>query len=98
MIVPVIIGSDKTKLANSSGDQTAYPLYLTIGNLAKAKRRSVSLNSLILIGLLPDIHTLSTGGQHFLKEAYHAAMEKILRPLREPERYSSLLECADCCT
>ena len=32
-IVPVICASDKTHLTNFSGDQHAWPLYLTIGNI-----------------------------------------------------------------
>lgn len=57
------MGSNKTKLSNSSNDQTAYFLYLTIGNWAKAKYYSVLLNSHIPIGLLSNIQTHSSGGQ-----------------------------------
>jgi len=32
-IVPVIFASDKTHLTNFSGDQHAWPLYRTIGNI-----------------------------------------------------------------
>jgi hypothetical protein len=32
-IVPVICASDKTHLTNFSGDQHAWPLYLTVGNI-----------------------------------------------------------------
>jgi len=39
-IVPVICASDKTHLTNFSGDQQAWPLYLTIGNIRKDIRRT----------------------------------------------------------
>jgi len=34
-IVPVICASNKTHLTNFSGDQHAWPLFLTIGNIRK---------------------------------------------------------------
>ncbi|KAF8247297.1 hypothetical protein K440DRAFT_551446 [Wilcoxina mikolae CBS 423.85] len=40
-VIPVILGSDKTMLSTLSGDKSAWPVYLSIGNLSKAKRRSV---------------------------------------------------------
>ena len=41
MVAPVILASDKTHLTQFRGDKTAWPVYLTIGNIAKAKRREV---------------------------------------------------------
>ncbi|KAF8595892.1 hypothetical protein BDV93DRAFT_455892, partial [Ceratobasidium sp. AG-I] len=37
-IVPVIISSDKTQMTTMSGRQSAYPVYLTIGNISKEIR------------------------------------------------------------
>jgi hypothetical protein len=39
-ILPVICALDKTHLTNSSGDQHAWPLYLTIGNIPKDIRQT----------------------------------------------------------
>ncbi|KAF8241591.1 hypothetical protein K440DRAFT_509132, partial [Wilcoxina mikolae CBS 423.85] len=81
-IVPVILGSAKTMLSILSGDKSGWPVYLNIGNLSKAKRRSVKSNGLILIGLLrrcpngPKTHTI--------KIAYQESMATMLRPLEEP--------------
>ncbi|KAF9058446.1 hypothetical protein BDP27DRAFT_1386129 [Rhodocollybia butyracea] len=41
-VCPVIIASDKTNLTRFSGNKSAYPVYLTIGNLPKALRRKPS--------------------------------------------------------
>ncbi|KAJ7754280.1 hypothetical protein B0H14DRAFT_2635460 [Mycena olivaceomarginata] len=39
-LCPIIIASDKTQLTRFSGDQQAWPVYLTIGNIDKETRRS----------------------------------------------------------
>jgi len=52
-IVPVICASDKTHLTNFSGDQHAWPLYLTIGNIRKDIRRTPKKRAWILVGLIP---------------------------------------------
>ena len=52
-IVPVICASDKTHLTNCSGDQHAWPLYLTIGNIRKDIRHTPGMHGWILVGLIP---------------------------------------------
>ena len=52
-IVPVICASDKTHLTNFSGDQHAWPLYLTIGNIRKDICRTPKKRAWILVGLIP---------------------------------------------
>ncbi|KAF8243947.1 hypothetical protein K440DRAFT_647117 [Wilcoxina mikolae CBS 423.85] len=95
-VVPVILGSDKTMLSTLSGDKSAWPVYLSIGNLSKAKRRSVKSNGLILIGLLsrcpngPNTHTI--------KIAYQESMATMLRPLEESVKSGIKVLCADCHT
>ncbi|KAG1890596.1 uncharacterized protein F5891DRAFT_1131630 [Suillus fuscotomentosus] len=41
-IAPIILVSDKTCLSQFRGDKSAWPMYLTIGNIAKEKRRQTS--------------------------------------------------------
>jgi len=53
IIVPVICASDKTHLTNFSGDQHAWLLYLTIGNIRTDIRRTPKKRAWILIGLIP---------------------------------------------
>ncbi|KAF8241473.1 hypothetical protein K440DRAFT_571406 [Wilcoxina mikolae CBS 423.85] len=36
-VIPVILGSDKTMPSTLSGDKSALPVYLSIGDLSKTK-------------------------------------------------------------
>jgi hypothetical protein len=76
-----------------SGDNSAWPVYLTIGNLNKAKRRGVRENGIILIGLLPDQAKENTSAEN--KRNFHEALAKILEPLEAPEKDGMTILCAD---
>ena len=52
-IAPVILASDKTQLSILSGDNSAWPVYLTIGNLPKSIRRQTNQCACLLIAYLP---------------------------------------------
>lgn len=93
MLVPLILGSDKTMLSTMSGDKSAWPIYLTVGNLAKEKRRSTKCNGLILIGILPKCP--NSPDQHAIKRALHCALREILRSLESYERLGIPIRCAD---
>ncbi|KIL55290.1 hypothetical protein M378DRAFT_49930, partial [Amanita muscaria Koide BX008] len=51
-ICPVIISSDRTQVTLFSS-KTAYPVYMTIGNLPKAVRRKPSRHGQVLLAYLP---------------------------------------------
>ncbi|KAJ8695792.1 hypothetical protein PTI98_005719 [Pleurotus ostreatus] len=87
-IAPVIIATDKTHLTQFSGSKSAYPVYLTIGNIPKAIRRKPTRHACILLGYLspdkinPDGLTkkeLKCRGQRL----FHDSMRHILSPLIE---------------
>jgi hypothetical protein len=52
-IAPIILASDKTSLSQFRGDKSAWPVYMSIGNIAKAKRRQVSARATVIIRYLP---------------------------------------------
>jgi hypothetical protein len=52
-VIPVILGSDATKLTVLCGSQTAWPVYLSIGNIHKDVRYKKAARSLMLLGFLP---------------------------------------------
>jgi len=76
--VPVIYASDKTQLTNFSGDQHAWPLYLTIGNIRKDFPWPPKQGAWILFGMIPCPPT----GAKNSDEAWHSAVGTVLSPLR----------------
>ncbi|KAI0331458.1 hypothetical protein GY45DRAFT_1248627 [Cubamyces sp. BRFM 1775] len=84
-IIPVIISSDKTQLT-LFGSKTAYPVYLTIGNLPKDVRRQPSRRGQILLAYLPAsnlTHITNTAARRrALANLFHACLRQILAPLK----------------
>jgi len=78
MIVPVIVASDKIHLLNFSGDQHAWPLYRTIGNIQKEIRFTPEKRAWIIIGLIP----CPMKGAKNIDEAWHSAVGTVLSQLR----------------
>ncbi|KAF8487819.1 hypothetical protein F5888DRAFT_1796512 [Russula emetica] len=83
-IVPVIISSDKTQLTDFGG-RTAYPVYLTIGNLPKEIRRKPSHHSHVLLAYLPSTRlehvSNKSARRRMLANLYHSCMGRIFQPL-----------------
>jgi len=76
--VPVIWESDKTHLTNFSGDQHAWPLYLTISNIRKDICHTPEQHAWILVGLIP----CHPNGANNTDEAWHSTVGTVLSPLR----------------
>jgi len=76
--VPVICASDKTLLTSFSGDQHAWPLYLTIGNIRKDIRRTPEKRAWILVGLNPCPPKCAKNTD----DAWHSVVGTVLTPLR----------------
>ena len=66
-------------------NKTAYPLYLTIGNIPKEIRHKLSFRGYILLAYLPTTklqHVSNQAQQQcLLANLYHACMKRILQPL-----------------
>ena len=52
-VIPIILGSDATKSTVLCGSQTAWPVYISIGNIHKDVRYKKVARSLMLLGFLP---------------------------------------------
>ncbi|KAF8595747.1 hypothetical protein BDV93DRAFT_456186, partial [Ceratobasidium sp. AG-I] len=100
-IVPVIIVSDKTQMTKLGGNQAAYPVYLTIGNISKNVRRRASSYATSIVGYLPiDEFTDIPGkarGKRLKGELIHRAMRSIIEPLETAGRDGVEMWCADGC-
>ncbi|KAJ7467312.1 hypothetical protein B0H11DRAFT_2159568 [Mycena galericulata] len=85
-IIPIIISSDKTQLT-VFGNKTAYPVYMTIGNIPKEIRRKPSRRGYVLLGYLPTSRMKNVKNKaarrRILGNVFHACMAYILAPLKD---------------
>ena len=83
-IIPVILSSDKTQLTLFR-NKSAYPVYLSIGNIRKDVRRKPSQHAQILVGYIPTTrleHVKNlTGRRRALANMFHSCMRAIVAPL-----------------
>jgi hypothetical protein len=75
-IVPILLATDKTMLTEHHGDESAWPVYLTIGNLDRETRRKQTVPGSMLLGFLPVTSEVVDDSK---ANVYHAAMELILK-------------------
>jgi hypothetical protein len=90
-VAPVIIATDKTQLTQFSGSKSAYPVYLTLGNIPKAICRKPSQQACILIGYLSvdkilASHLTQKDKSSRVQHLFHDSMRIILEPLKEAGR------------
>ncbi|KAJ7081497.1 hypothetical protein C8R44DRAFT_905320 [Mycena epipterygia] len=97
-VAPLILSSDKTMLSNFRGDNSAWPVYLTIGNIGKETRRKVSSHATVLIGYLPipkfdcfDKNTRSLAKYRL----FHQCMAVIMQSVVEAGKSGRQMVCAD---
>lgn len=83
-IIPIIVSSDKTQLT-LFGNKTAYPVYVTIGNLPKDIRRKPSRRGQILLAYLPTSKlehiTNKAARRRVSANLFHTCLSTILKPL-----------------
>lgn len=83
--MPLIVSTDHTQVT-LFGSKSAYPVYLTIGNIPKDIHWKPSRHAHILLAYLPNTklkHITNTASHcHTLTNLFHACMARILEPLR----------------
>ena len=99
-VAPVIIATDKTQLTQFSGSKSAYPVYMTLGNIPRALRRKPSEHACILIGYLSvdkvDTEGLSSRRQRALaQQLFHTSTRMILEPLIKAGKEGILVTSGD---
>ena len=82
-IIPILFSSDKTVINLSHGDQTLWPVYITIGNLDSKTRRSQIRLGTLLLGSIPIVYERSEDGnnkdQDLKAKIYHLALTTMLQ-------------------
>jgi hypothetical protein len=85
-VVPILLSSDRTQVTQF-GSKSAYPVYLTIGNLPKDIRRKPARRGQILLAYLPTTKlkqvTSDTVRRRMLLNLFHSCLKKILQPLED---------------
>ncbi|KZT64605.1 hypothetical protein DAEQUDRAFT_678329 [Daedalea quercina L-15889] len=85
-VMPIILSLDKTQLTMFR-NKTAYPVYLTIGNLPKEIRRKPSHRGQILLAYLPTSwleHIKNKAARRrTLANLFHACMSVVTEPLHK---------------
>jgi hypothetical protein len=97
-VAPIILLSDKTQLSNFCGDKSAWPVYLSIGNIAKEKRHQPTSHATVLLGYIP-VSKLTcfkdktwSPGRYWL---FHYCMLWMLEPLIKAGQNGEPMTCAD---
>ncbi|KAJ7135978.1 hypothetical protein C8R44DRAFT_530934, partial [Mycena epipterygia] len=97
-VAPLILSSDKTMLSNFRGDNSAWPVYLTIGNIGKETRRKVSSHATVLIGYLPipKFDCFEKNTRSLAKyRLFHQCMVVIMQSVVEAGKSGQQMVCAD---
>ncbi|KAG8795568.1 hypothetical protein FRC12_012665 [Ceratobasidium sp. 428] len=98
-IASLIVASDQTTLSIMCGGQTAYPVYLTLGNISKDWRRKPSKRAMVLLGYLPvdsfeDVFD-DNERQRLKADLVHRSMEMLLAPIKQASEEGVEMWCPD---
>ncbi|KAE9387156.1 hypothetical protein BT96DRAFT_960446 [Gymnopus androsaceus JB14] len=99
MLVPVILGADKTTVSVATGHVEYHPLYLTIGNITNSLRRAHA-NAVIPIGFLAipkseRKYDNDVSFRMFKKKLYHTSIAAILKTLKPAMTVPVIRKCPD---
>ncbi|TFY78106.1 hypothetical protein EWM64_g5904 [Hericium alpestre] len=99
MVVPIILGADKTTVSVATGNTEFHPVYMSIGNVTNGVRHAHG-EAVIPIAFLaiPKVareHADDNAFRLFRKQLYHASLAHILEPLREGMAKPVVMRCPD---
>ncbi|KDQ55327.1 hypothetical protein JAAARDRAFT_86873, partial [Jaapia argillacea MUCL 33604] len=99
MLVPIILGSDKTTVSVATGNQEFHPLYLSIGNIdnemQQAHREGLVPVAFLAIPKTAREYEDDEEFRLFKKQVYHQSIAKILAPLRPGMTTPEVMRCPD---
>ncbi|KAF5345632.1 hypothetical protein D9758_015168 [Tetrapyrgos nigripes] len=97
-IIPIIISSDKTQVTVFH-NKTAYPVYMTLGNIPKEIRRKPSKRAYILLGYLPSSNLEhiknAASRRRSVTNLFHSCMRHIMKPLESAGSVGSVFTSGD---
>src|SRR5882762_4950067 len=97
-VAPLILSSDKTRLSQFHGDKSAWPVYLTIGNISKDTRCLASSHATVLIGYIPigKFDCFSDKARQVARyQLFHHCMEVMFASIAQAGKTSVNMTCAD---
>jgi hypothetical protein len=100
-VVPIIGMSDQTHLSNFSGDQKAWPVYITVGNLPSTTRNRPGSMAVLLLALLPVPPKLANSAsanelqRQINADTLQGVFQLIFEPLQDAAQAGVPVDCAD---
>ncbi|KAI0757759.1 hypothetical protein C8Q80DRAFT_1091076 [Daedaleopsis nitida] len=99
MLVPIILGADKTTVSVATGNQEFHPVYMSLGNFHNEVRRAHrdSVIPIAFLAIPTAAHEWEKDDEFrvFKKQLYHASLVKILEPLHPAMTTPHVLRCPD---
>ncbi|KZT54934.1 hypothetical protein CALCODRAFT_408888, partial [Calocera cornea HHB12733] len=99
-IAPLLLASDKTTLSQFTSNTKAYPVYLSVGNLSKTRRRKPNQHGMVLVAYLPanGLKALipdENKRRSSERQLFHDCMSDLLQPLIAAGREGVPMTCGD---
>ncbi|KAM6501867.1 hypothetical protein JOM56_001844 [Amanita muscaria] len=99
MIVPMILGSDKTTTSVATGDNEYYPLYLSIGNVhnnvRRAHRDAVEVIGFLSVAKTDRQYKDNSLYRRFRRQLMQSTLEQILNRLKPGMTAPEIMRCPD---
>ncbi|KAG8824504.1 hypothetical protein FRC17_009084 [Serendipita sp. 399] len=83
-LLAVLLGSDKAHLTEYSGDKSAWPLYLSLGNIHSSVRNKPTMQCWILLAYIPIPIFTESKSQHtaLQQRLFHQCLDVVLKSIK----------------